>query len=75
MQLEKQIDGLTVTIEGRATTRLTYSGYGEWEDEWEPYWLDEPRIVDVHNNYYDVNLTEEEEKEILDNLDINDFVC
>ena len=63
MELEKQIDGLTVTIEGRAGTELVFAGHGEYPDEWEAYWIDEPRIVDVHNNYYDVNLTEEEEKE------------
>ena len=74
MQLEKQIDGLTVTIEGRAGTELVFAGHGEYPDEWEAYWIDEPEIVDVHNNYYDVTLTPDEEKEILDNLDINDFV-
>lgn len=75
MQLEKQIDGLTVTIEGRAGTELIFAGHGEYPDEWKAYWIDEPEIVDVHNNYYDVTLSPEEEKEILDNLDINDFVC
>lgn len=74
MQLEKQIDGLTVTIEGRAGTELVFDGHGEYPDEWEAYWINEPEIVDVHNNYYDVTLTPDEEKEILDNLDINDFV-
>ena len=75
MQLEKQIDGLTVTIEGRAGTELVFAGHGEYPDEWKAYWIEEPEIIDVHNNYYDVTLTPEEEKEILDSLDINDFVC
>ncbi len=75
MQLEKQIDGLTVTIEGLAGTELVFAGHGEYPDEWKAYWIDEPEIVDVHNNYYDVTLTPDEEKEILESLDINDFVC
>jgi hypothetical protein len=75
MQLEKQIDGLTVTIEGRAGTELVFAGHGEYPDDWEAYWIDEPKIVDVHNGSYDVALTPDEEIEILDNLDINDFVC
>lgn len=74
MQLEKQIDGLTVTIEGRAGTELVFSGHGEYPDDWEAYWIDEPEIIDVHNGSYDVSLTPDEEKEILDGLDINDFV-
>ena len=74
IQLEKQIYGLTVTIEGRAGTELVFAGHGEYPDEWKAYWIDEPVIVDVHNNYYDVTLTPEEEKEILSSLDINDFV-
>lgn len=74
MQLEKQIYGLTVTIEGRAGTELVFAGHGEYPDEWKAYWIDDPEIIDVHNNYYDVTLTPDEEKEILGNLDINDFV-
>ena len=75
MQLEKKIDGLTVTIDGRAGTELVFSGNGEYPDDWKAYGIDEPEIVDVHNGSYDVSLTPDEEREILDNLDINDFVC
>lgn len=75
MQLEKQIDGLTVTIEGRAGTELVFAGHGEYPDDWEAYLIDEPEIVDVHNGSYDVSLTPDEENKILESLDINDFVC
>ena len=72
MELEIKRGPLTITVKGKAGADVVFIGEGG--HVMEPFWIDEPRIVDVHNNYYDVNLTEEEEKEILESLDINDFV-
>lgn len=74
MQVEKQFNSLTVVIDGEATSELVT--IGSWEDpsEYETRWVNYPVIIDVHNNFFDVVLTKEEEKEIIDSLDINDFV-
>ena len=72
---EIQWNGLTVTVQGKAESWLSVIGGYDYPNEYETEWVQEPEIIDVHNNYYDVTLTPEEEKEILDSLDINDFVC
>lgn len=74
MQVEKQFNDLTVLLDGEATSELVTIGSWEEESQYETRWVNYPVIVDVHNNYYDVTLTKDEEKEILDSLDINDFV-
>ena len=75
MTREIEYNGLTVTIEAEAQSECVMIGTYDSPSEYETYWVREPEIVDVHNNYYDVTLTREEEKEIIDGLDLNDFVC
>ena len=75
MEIEKQIGNVTVVIEGIATSELVKVGSYEDESEYDTYWITEPYIVDAFDqDFNDVAFTNQQEKEIIDGLDINEFV-